>query len=233
MKTKRTKRKLANALFSDGGPPSVKLGTRPRDLSTPPTGGIADLVGFTAQTQQLDTTALAEVVGRFETGEGAFYSDETIDGRPVRVRFLWLRTTGDSPRWEQAMSVDGGATWSAATQLGHHGPRLEGNPRKKTGGEKEQTVNNPVMVADRETGIIRHLAAGESNKAIALALNIREATVKTHVKKILKKLGLANRVIAPFTRLGHRVVVFAADENGDDDAMVPALERMRKGESLF
>ena len=29
--------------------------------------GFADLVGFTAQTQQLDTTALAEVVGRFET----------------------------------------------------------------------------------------------------------------------------------------------------------------------
>lgn len=51
-------------------------------------------------------------------------------------------------------SVDGGATWSAATQLGHHGPRLEGNPHKKTGGEKEQTVNNPVMVADRETGAI-------------------------------------------------------------------------------
>jgi len=51
-------------------------------------------------------------------------------------------------------SVDGGTTWSAATQLGHHGPRLEGNPRKQTGGEKEQTVNNPVMVADRETGVI-------------------------------------------------------------------------------
>jgi len=51
-------------------------------------------------------------------------------------------------------SVDGGATWSAATQLAHQGPRLEGNPRKKTGGEKEQTVNNPVMVADRETGVI-------------------------------------------------------------------------------
>ena len=29
--------------------------------------GFADLVGFTAQTQQLDTAALAEVVGRFET----------------------------------------------------------------------------------------------------------------------------------------------------------------------
>ncbi len=48
----------------------------------------------------------------------------------------------------------------------------------------------------REMGIIRHLAAGESNKAIAIALNIREATVKTHVKKILKKLGVANRTQA-------------------------------------
>ncbi|MEZ0224395.1 MAG: LuxR C-terminal-related transcriptional regulator [Alphaproteobacteria bacterium] len=51
-------------------------------------------------------------------------------------------------------------------------------------------------LSERETGIIRHLAAGESNKAIALQLNIREATVKTHVKKILKKLGLANRTQA-------------------------------------
>ncbi|MGA0134712.1 MAG: sialidase family protein [Opitutales bacterium] len=51
-------------------------------------------------------------------------------------------------------STDGGATWSPSTQLAHLGPRIEGNPRKKTGGEHEQTVNNPVMVADRETGAI-------------------------------------------------------------------------------
>lgn len=51
-------------------------------------------------------------------------------------------------------STDGGATWSSSTQVAHQGARLEGNPHKKTGGEKEQTVNNPVMVADRETGVI-------------------------------------------------------------------------------
>jgi two-component system, NarL family, nitrate/nitrite response regulator NarL len=55
----------------------------------------------------------------------------------------------------------------------------------------------------RETGIIRHLAAGESNKAIAIALNIREATVKTHVKKILKKLGVANRTQAAVWAIAH------------------------------
>jgi two-component system nitrate/nitrite response regulator NarL len=51
-------------------------------------------------------------------------------------------------------------------------------------------------LSEREMGIVRHLAAGESNKAIAIALNIREATVKTHVKKILKKLSVANRTQA-------------------------------------
>ena len=62
-------------------------------------------------------------------------------------------------------------------------------------------ANGDVMprrspLSERETGIVRHLASGESNKAIAISLNIREATVKTHVKKILKKLGVANRTQA-------------------------------------
>jgi sialidase-1 len=51
-------------------------------------------------------------------------------------------------------STDGGATWSPAATIAHRGPRIEGNPRKKTGGEHEQTVNNPVMVADRDSGAI-------------------------------------------------------------------------------
>jgi sialidase-1 len=34
---------------------------------------------------------------------------------------------------------------------------LEGNPRKAEGGEKEQTVNNPVAIVDRETGAIEFL----------------------------------------------------------------------------
>jgi sialidase-1 len=34
---------------------------------------------------------------------------------------------------------------------------LEGNPRKKEGGEREQTVNNPVAIVDHETGAIEFL----------------------------------------------------------------------------
>ncbi|MFT3917633.1 MAG: NIPSNAP family protein [Anaeromyxobacteraceae bacterium] len=49
------------------------------------------------------------VVGRFEGDTGIFEGDDTLDGRPVRVRFTWTR--GESPRWEQAFSPDGGRTW--------------------------------------------------------------------------------------------------------------------------
>lgn len=51
------------------------------------------------------------VIGRFEKGNGAFYADETFNGRPIKVRFLWLDTAATEPRWEQAFSPDGGTTW--------------------------------------------------------------------------------------------------------------------------
>lgn len=51
------------------------------------------------------------VVGKFEAGVGAFFAEEILNEIPVTVRFLWLKTDTDLPRWEQAMSVDGGSTW--------------------------------------------------------------------------------------------------------------------------
>lgn len=51
------------------------------------------------------------VVGRFEDGVGHFYADDSHHGRPIRLRFIWSRTDTPSPRWEQAMSADGGETW--------------------------------------------------------------------------------------------------------------------------
>lgn len=54
-------------------------------------------------------------------------------------------------------STDGGKTWEAAKHIAHMSARLEGNPRKQEGGEREQTVNNPVAIVDRETGAIEFL----------------------------------------------------------------------------
>lgn len=51
------------------------------------------------------------VTGRFENGVGTFYSDGTLDGKPMRTRFIWSAITTDSARWEQAYSTDAGNTW--------------------------------------------------------------------------------------------------------------------------
>jgi hypothetical protein len=50
--------------------------------------------------------------GRFKDGVGTFYSDSTLDGKPIKVRFLWIPGEADTPRWEQAYSEDAGATWA-------------------------------------------------------------------------------------------------------------------------
>jgi len=54
-------------------------------------------------------------------------------------------------------STDGGKTWLPSQHIAHRAERIEGNPRKATGGEKEQTVNNPVAIVDRVTGAIEFL----------------------------------------------------------------------------
>ncbi|MFC4763621.1 hypothetical protein [Dyella koreensis] len=51
------------------------------------------------------------VVGRFENGIGTFYSDDSFNGKPIKVRFQWSHITPTTLQWEQAYSADGGKTW--------------------------------------------------------------------------------------------------------------------------
>ena len=51
------------------------------------------------------------VKGSFHNGVGTFYADDTENGKPVRIRFIWSKITPTSCHWEQAYSPDGGKTW--------------------------------------------------------------------------------------------------------------------------
>ncbi|WP_344330461.1 response regulator transcription factor, partial [Kitasatospora putterlickiae] len=53
-----------------------------------------------------------------------------------------------------------------------------------------------AALTPRETDVLRELAVGRSNAEIALALGMRESTVKAHVSRILTGLGVGNRVQA-------------------------------------
>jgi len=50
-----------------------------------------------------------------------------------------------------------------------------------------------TVLSGREIQVVRLLAAGGSNRSIAAALFLTEATVKTHLVRIYRKLGTENR----------------------------------------
>jgi hypothetical protein len=56
----------------------------------------------------MDTSAQ---VGQFKDGRGEFYGQDTLNGKPIYVRFVWTNTNSDSPHFEQSYSEDGGKTW--------------------------------------------------------------------------------------------------------------------------
>lgn len=51
-------------------------------------------------------------------------------------------------------------------------------------------------LSPREAEILRHLMEGAANKVIARKLDVAEATIKVHIKAILRKVGVANRTQA-------------------------------------
>jgi DNA-binding NarL/FixJ family response regulator len=55
---------------------------------------------------------------------------------------------------------------------------------------------SPEALTERETEVLRLLAQGQSNKQIAHSLHNTEQTIKTHVSRILSKLGVQIRTQA-------------------------------------
>ncbi|MBV9228135.1 MAG: response regulator transcription factor [Chloroflexi bacterium] len=55
---------------------------------------------------------------------------------------------------------------------------------------------SPEALTERETEVLRLLAQGRSNKQIARSLNNTEQTIKSHVSRILSKLGVQSRTQA-------------------------------------
>ncbi|RIX51186.1 DNA-binding response regulator [Paenibacillus nanensis] len=75
----------------------------------------------------------------------------------------------------------------------------QGNP----GSADEQTDDVREPLTKRELEVLRLIASGMNNRAIAEALVITEKTVKTHVTHILSKLDLEDRTQAALYAVRH------------------------------
>ena len=68
-----------------------------------------------------------------------------------------------------------------------------------------ERMGNPALT-ERETDVLKLIVGGNSNKEIASALFISEATVKTHINNLLGKLGVSDRTQAATTALQRGIV---------------------------
>lgn len=70
-----------------------------------------------------------------------------------------------------------------------------------------ERLSGPTLT-DRETDVLKLIVGGNSNKEIASALRISEATVKTHVNSLLGKMGVTDRTQAATAALQRGIVHF-------------------------
>ncbi len=74
-------------------------------------------------------------------------------------------------------------------------------------------VSWPASLTDREVDVLRLLAAGRSNRAIAQALGVSEATIRTHAANIYSKTGVHTRAGIGLFAIEHDLVVLAKNQS--------------------
>jgi LuxR family maltose regulon positive regulatory protein len=87
-----------------------------------------------------------------------------------------------------ALAAQAAALRSGAAALPTQAPAGNGDGN----GDGNETADDGLL-SQRERAVLERIAAGESNKLIARALDISPHTVKRHVANILDKLGLGSR----------------------------------------
>ena len=95
---------------------------------------------------------------------------------------------------------------------------IQSHERAETSDSRDRclfvTADNRVRLSHREHQVLICLARGESNKAIARLCHISEATVKVHLKAILRKTNARNRTQAAIWAIEHGLRDSALERNG-------------------
>lgn len=115
-----------------------------------------------------------------------------------------VRRTGTTPKLislaaATTSAIDRGNSTNGCGMLNHTHDAEVANPHRR----------HFPHLSERETQILDSLVKGHANKVIARTYDISEATVKVHMKSVLRKIQVANRTQAAIWALEHG---FSPDE---------------------
>jgi DNA-binding CsgD family transcriptional regulator len=157
---------------------------RTKDYVVAPLVGRGEVVGLLHADQHVERPSVDDfdqrLIGLFAEGVGCVFE---------RVVFLEQLGTLREQLREQTRSVgdliDGFLGADAFTEA----PVRAADPLARLDGPFADLTR-------RELDVLRHLVRGRTNSEIAAELYVSPGTVKTHVKNVLRKLGVANRAEA-------------------------------------
>jgi two-component system nitrate/nitrite response regulator NarL len=145
---------------------------------------------------------IAVIADRFDASFVKLARHAGVDGfcqsaseREVLIKSLELVMLGETvlPSYLMALLLE-------AIPAGS-GPELQDS---RAGTEMEASDPRLRKLSTREAEILHCLTEGAPNKLIARKLDVAEATVKVHIKAILRKIGAANRTQAAMWATAHQ-----------------------------
>ena len=121
---------------------------------------------------------------------GANENDDVIVAALTAGAKGWIEETASPEQIIQAVDVViSGSAWAPRRVLAMLVERAFATPAGI-----HRSHRDAPRFTDRETAVLRHLVMARSNREIAQALSIQEQTVKSYVTRLMRKVGVANRI---------------------------------------
>ncbi len=139
-----------------------------------------------------DPLSQSEIQALIGAGAKGFLADTAGIGEITMAIEIVLDGSIWAPRKVLASLVEAGTAGTMGTTI--MGPHLG--------------TNQPIeeMLTDREREVMHLLMSGRSNREIAAAMGIEQATVKAHLGRMLRKTRASNRVELTLRAMEERVV---------------------------
>ena len=166
-----------------------------------------------------DHYRLSELVSAFRAGANGYLLDVTTCD--AFIKSIELVMIGQTIFLPALLSFAGNAE---SASLGEIEPRRENDRAILLKKEDATAEEAPApQLSPREKTILRCLIEGDTNKCIARKIDIAEATVKVHVKAILRKIRVQNRTQAAIWGMNNGPLTHSKDASS-----LPAISEAGK-----